>query len=206
MVDQTTLNVSGFLILKGALDRSEQESLRDDVREVVRAAPLRAYQTPGGRQMSVRMSAAGGLGWTSDRSGYSYRPQHQDGQAWPEMPQILLKLWERFAEHPDPPNSCLVNYYGEGARMSLHRDDTEGEAAFSAPVLSVSLGDDGLFRMGGLARNDPTTSHWLQSGDVVVMAGAARLAYHGIDRIRFGSSTLLAQGGRINLTLRVALP
>ncbi|MEO1551877.1 MAG: alpha-ketoglutarate-dependent dioxygenase AlkB, partial [Pseudomonadota bacterium] len=127
-------------------------------------------------------------------------------QAWPEMPSQLTALWDRFAQHDVPANSCLVNYYDKDARMSLHRDDTEGAAALSAPVVSISLGDEGLFRMGGLSRKDATSSHWVCSGDVVVIGGAARLAYHGIDRIRFGSSSLLSQGGRINVTLRVAEP
>ena len=85
--------------------------------------------------------------------------------------------------------------------MGLHQD--KDEADFSCPVVSISLGDAGLFRIGGSTRNGSTESVWLESGDVCVMGGAARLTYHGIDRIRFGSSTLLKNGGRLNLTLRV---
>lgn len=85
--------------------------------------------------------------------------------------------------------------------MGLHQDKDEGD--FAWPVVSVSLGDDGLFRMGGVERGGSTESVWLQSGDVVVMGGDARLAYHGVDKIRFGSSRLLPDSGRINITLRV---
>jgi alkylated DNA repair protein (DNA oxidative demethylase) len=67
----------------------------------------------------------------------------------------------------------------------------------------VSLGDDALFRIGSDTRGGATSSVWLNSGDVVVMGGAARLCYHGIDRIRPGTSTLLQGEGRINLTCRV---
>ena len=86
--------------------------------------------------------------------------------------------------------------------MGMHQD--RDEADFRWPVVSVSLGDEGLFRIGNDTRGGKTESLWLQSGDVVVMGGAARLTYHGVDRIRFGSSRLLPKGGRINLTLRVA--
>ena len=85
--------------------------------------------------------------------------------------------------------------------MGLHQDNDEQD--FQFPVVSISLGDDALFRIGGTKRTDKTESVWLSSGDVVVMGGEARLAYHGIDRIRFGTSTLLKNAGRINLTLRV---
>ena len=85
--------------------------------------------------------------------------------------------------------------------MGMHQDKDEGD--FSHPVLSISLGDEALFRMGNETRGGKTESVWLRSGDVVVMGGKARLKHHGIDRVRFGSSTLLPKGGRINLTLRV---
>lgn len=94
-----------------------------------------------------------------------------------------------------------MNFYGETAKMGLHQDKDEKE--FSWPVLSISLGDPGRFRMGGQERGGKTHAVVLESGDVVVMGGEARLAYHGIDRIYFGRSTLLPKGGRINLTLRV---
>ena len=85
--------------------------------------------------------------------------------------------------------------------MGMHQD--RDEADFGWPVLSVSLGDEGMFRIGNATRGGKTQSVWLRSGDVVVMGGEARLLYHGLDKIRFGTSTLLPKGGRINLTLRV---
>ncbi|PJN93583.1 alkylated DNA repair dioxygenase, partial [Amaricoccus sp. HAR-UPW-R2A-40] len=121
---------------------------------------------------------------------------------WPPIPEARARLWRDLATAGRDPDSCLVNWYGETARMGLHRDSDEAE--FRWPVLSISLGDTAIFRMGGPERRDPTASVTLESGDVVVMSGSARLAYHGIDRIRFGSSRLLPQGGRINLTCRVA--
>lgn len=86
--------------------------------------------------------------------------------------------------------------------MGLHQDRDEAELDW--PVVSISLGDEAMFRVGGQTRRDPTKSVWLKSGDVVVLAGVSRLAYHGIDRIKFGSSTLLDHGGRLNVTLRIA--
>jgi alkylated DNA repair protein (DNA oxidative demethylase) len=126
---------------------------------------------------------------------------HPAGAVWPAIPQPILDLWASVTGLERAPDCCLINYYGESARMGLHQD--KDEADFSWPVVSVSLGDDALFRIGGMLRKGSTESIWLSSGDVVVMGGAARLVYHGVDRIRFGSSRLLPKGGRINLTLRV---
>jgi alkylated DNA repair protein (DNA oxidative demethylase) len=193
--------INGFAVHKGHLDAQAQIRLRDDVRDVVAAAPLFAPVTPWGKPMRVRMTSAGRYGWYSDRRGYRYVEAHPDGRPWPPIPASVLDVWGALVSRTRPPDCCLVNYYGADARMGLHRD--ADEADFSWPVVSISLGDPARFRMGGPERGGPTRSVELESGDVVVMAGPARLAYHGIDRIRFGGSRLLAQGGRINLTLRV---
>lgn len=195
------LMVRGFEIHKGALDPAAQRSLIEALRPVLRAAPLFSPAVPGGGQMSVRMTAAGAYGWFSDSAGYRYIAAHPSGQDWPAIPPQVLDIWAAHAGSDRMPECCLLNYYGEGARMGLHQD--KDEADFSYPVVSISLGDDGLLRIGGATRKEKTESIWLNSGDVVVMGGEARLAYHGIDRIRFKSSRLLPKGGRINLTLRV---
>ena len=197
-----TLDLNGVTLHKGWLGREAQATLVEAVRGVARAAPFRRYTTGWGKPMSVRMTAAGRLGWVIDRGRYRYSAtQPGSAASWPPIPQEAMAVWRALSGWPEDPDSLLVNFYGEGARMSLHRDDTEG--AFDAPVVSVSLGDPAVFRVGGLERKSPTVSAALESGDVAVMGGAARLVYHGIDRIRFGGSTLLPEGGRINLTLRV---
>ena len=196
-----TLQLRGFDIHAGLISAAQQADWVDDIRAVVAAAPLVSPVTPGGRPMSVRMTAAGRLGWVTDRAGYRYAARHPCGGDWPPIPARVLDLWHRVTGLARAPDCCLINFYGEGARMGLHQDKDEGD--FTFPVLSVSLGDDALFRMGGVDRPAPTQSLWLRSGDVVVMGGEARLAWHGIDRVRHGSSTLLPKGGRINLTLRV---
>ncbi|MEM8958383.1 MAG: alpha-ketoglutarate-dependent dioxygenase AlkB [Pseudomonadota bacterium] len=196
-----TVDLNGAHIYPGALDADAQRALVAEIRAVVGAAPLFQPVTQRGRPMSVRMTAAGDFGWISDRSGYRYERCHPTGSPWPAIPDRLLLLWATLLPEARDPECCLVNFYGEGARMGLHQD--LDEADLTQPVLSVSLGDDGLFRVGGAEKPSPSRSCWLHSGDVVVLAGSARLAYHGVDRIRFGSSTLLSQGGRLNLTLRV---
>ena len=195
------LSVRGFDIHKGHLNAAAQADLVSDIRAVVAAAPLFSPDTPYGKPMSVRMTSAGSVGWYSDRSGYRYAESHPSGAPWPAIPQAILRLWHDLTGLERAPDCCLINFYGEGARMGMHQD--KDEADFSWPVLSVSLGDAGLFRIGNTTRGGKTESVWLESGDVVVMGGAARLTYHGVDRIRFGSSSLLPKGGRINLTCRV---
>jgi len=195
------LDLNGVIIYRGRLEPAEQVRLVASLREVARAAPFFVPETPGGRKMSVRMTSCGRLGWVTDRRGYRYEPRHPSGMEWPPIPAQVLAIWQKATGLDRAPDSCLVNWYGEGARMGLHQDRDEGD--FAWPVVSVSLGDEALFRVGGTERGAPTRSAWLRSGDVAVMGGASRLAWHGVDRIRFGSSGLLPQGGRINLTLRV---
>ncbi|MEX0311512.1 MAG: alpha-ketoglutarate-dependent dioxygenase AlkB [Tateyamaria sp.] len=195
------LNVRGFEIYKAHLDARQQDALVADIRKAAKAAPMFSPDTPYGKPMSVRMTSAGDLGWYADKRGYRYTPLHPNGVPWPPIPQPVLDLWRDLTGLERQPDCCLINYYGEGARMGMHQD--KDEADFKWPVLSVSLGDAGLFRIGNTTRGGKTESLWLESGDVVVMGGAARLTYHGVDKIRFGSSSLLPNGGRINLTCRV---
>ena len=192
----------GLILRPGYLDRAEQEALLAAIREVIRDAPLYTPRMPkSGKPMSVRMTNCGPLGWMTDAAGYRYQPAHPEtGRPWPPIPDILMQAWDDLARYPHPPEACLINHYGADARMGLHQDRDEQD--FAAPVVSLSLGDTGLFRIGGTKRSDPTQSFRLASGDAVVLAGRARLAFHGIDRILPGTSTLIAEDGRINLTLR----
>ena len=193
----------GFRHLTGYFDASEQRALLAELRAVIQAAPLFVPRMPrSGKAFSVRMSNCGALGWVSDKDGgYRYQATHPEtGRPWPAMPQRLLDLWDEVAEFSRHPEACLINYYSDGARMGSHRD--ADEADFTAPVVSVSLGDDAIFHVGGTARADAKQRVVLKSGDVVVLGGPARLAYHGIDRTLPGTSSLLAEGGRFNLTLR----
>jgi alkylated DNA repair protein (DNA oxidative demethylase) len=185
------------------LDWGAQNALFAALRRVITEAPLFTPTMPrSGNPMSVRMTNCGPLGWVTDKErGYRYQATHPEtGKPWPPIPQMLLDLWDGVADYPFPPQACLVNYYTGSAKMGLHQDKDEED--FSAPVLSLSLGDTGLFRVGGRSRKDLTRTIELKSGDVVVLGGEDRLAYHGIDRILQGTSDLIPEGGRFNLTLR----
>lgn len=185
------------------LSPEQQSSLVGAIRQVVHQAPLFVPAMPRtGKEMSVRMTNCGELGWVTDKErGYRYQPTHPlTGAQWPPIPETLLGIWRDVSGHDRPPQACLVNFYDEKARMGLHQDRDESD--FSAPVVSISLGDDCRFRVGTTERGGSTASLRLASGDVLVLGGQSRLAFHGVDRIYPQSSTLLKNGGRINLTLR----
>ncbi|HEY7747748.1 MAG TPA: alpha-ketoglutarate-dependent dioxygenase AlkB [Aestuariivirgaceae bacterium] len=194
--------IEGFRYFPRFLDIGAQHSLLDELNQALAEAPLFIPVMPrSGRPLSVRMSNLGSLGWISDRLGYRYQPAHPEtGRPWPPIPDEILDVWRSVAGYPHAPEACLVNYYAQGAKMGLHRDADEED--FEAPVVSISLGDTAIFRIGGPARKGRTETLPLSSGDVVVLGGSSRLCYHGVDRILGGTSSLLPQGGRINLTLR----
>ncbi len=184
------------------LDRGQQQALVEEIEGLLRRAPLYRPRMPkSGKPMSVTMSNAGPLGWVTDREGYRYQARHPvTDRAWPAIPDSVMAVWQALSGYAAPPEACLINRYDAAARLGLHRDADEDAA--DAPVVSISLGDSALFRIGGPGRGDPTRSFRLSSGDVLVMGGASRHCFHGVDRILAGSSRLVAGGGRYNLTLR----
>lgn len=196
----------GFRLLPGWFSLEAQRALMESVCAIEAEAPFYQPSMPRtGTPLSVTMTNCGPLGWVTDKArGYRYQPVHPvTGRPWPPMPAALLALWEAVSDWPQPPQACLINFYRETSRMGLHVD--ADESARDAPVVSISLGDPARFRLGGPRRSDPTRSMKLSSGDVVVLAGAARRCFHGVDRIYPGASRLLPEAwrpGRINLTLR----
>jgi alkylated DNA repair protein (DNA oxidative demethylase) len=197
----------GIRHIPGFLDRDRQEALVEAIRQVVEEAPLFTPTMPRtGKEMSVRMTNCGPLGWVTDQQrGYCYQQTHPvTGHPWPAIPPMLLDIWQDVSGASVQPEACLINYYGPDAKMGLHQDRDERE--FSVPVLSISLGDACLFRVGGPKREDRTVSFRLESGDVVVIGGESRLAFHGVDKLYPGTSALLKREGRINLTLRRVNP
>lgn len=197
----------GIRHMPGYLDRNRQEALVEAIRQVVAEAPLYTPVMPrSGQPMSVRMTNCGSLGWVTDQErGYRYQPTHPvTGNPWPPIPEMLIDIWNETSATDIQPEACLVNYYGPEAKMGLHQDKDEKELA--APVLSISLGDACLFRVGGIRREERTISFRLESGDVVIIGGENRLAFHGVDKIYPGTSALLKREGRINLTLRRVTP
>jgi alkylated DNA repair protein (DNA oxidative demethylase) len=198
----TALTIApGVTLLRERFSPPQQKALLEDVQARLKQAPLYRPVMPGtGKAFSVEESSFGALGWVADKTGYRYQPLHPvTGKAWPDIPPALLELWREINDGPVP-ESCLVNFYGASAKMGLHQDRDEKDT--SAAVIGVSLGDTALFRIGQTARGGKTSSVSLASGDVIVFGGPARLAYHGIDRIRPGTSRLVPGGGRISLTLR----
>ncbi len=197
---------SGVTLWPAALDPEAQATLLADVLERLKLAPFYRPTMPrSGKAFSVEETNFGPLGWYSDETGYRYERCHPvTGAAWPTIPPLLLVLWEEAAGSQVAPECCLVNLYRPGARMGLHQD--RDEAVLDVPIVSLSLGDEALFRIGGTARRGATQSLRLKSGDLIAFGGPARLAFHGIDRIVAGTSRLIPGGGRLNLTLRRVTP
>jgi len=194
---------NGAKWIPGFLTREAQENLVETVREIVKSAPLFVPKMPKtGKEMSVRMTNCGSLGWVTDKeNGYRYQTTHPvNGAPWPDIQNSILRIWTEISAYPHDPEACLINFYNQNAKMGLHQDRDEDD--FEAPVVSISLGDSCLFRVGETTRTGRTTSFKLQSGDAVILTGKSRLAFHGVEKIYPDTSTLLKNGGRINLTLR----
>lgn len=196
----------GCVLFPRALDKTAQVALVEALREVLKTAPLFQPVMPRtAKPLSVRMSNCGPLGWVADKAGYRYQPHHPvTGKPWPPIPDSLLSLWRAVVPDAPDPEACPINWYDPEAKMGLHQD--RDEETFDVPVVSLSLGDDALFKLGGTQRGGKTQSIRLTSGDVLVLGGESRLAFHGVTRIYPGTSTLLDAPGRINLTLRRVSP
>lgn len=192
----------GIAYYPGYWSAAEQAALVSELRVILKIAPLFTPTMPKtGKPFSVRMTNCGMLGWVSDRDGYRYQEHHPlTGEPWPAMPMMVREAWAKISNYPHDPEACLINYYGPQAKMGLHQDRDEQD--FDAPIVSFSLGDTAVFRIGGTERGGKTTSLKLNSGDALVFGGPARLVYHGIDRILAGTSTVLGSEGRVNLTVR----
>lgn len=206
MLPKGLLIAPGITLWPAALDPKMQAALVTDVLKRLGPTPFYHPTMPrSGKEFSVEQANFGPLGWVSDKMGYRYERYHpKTGVPWPEIPPLLLALWGEAVGSSAVPECCLVNLYRPGARMGLHQD--RDEAALDVPVVSLSLGDEVQFRIGGPMRCDPTQSLRLKSGDLLVFGGPARLAFHGVDRIVAGSSRLIPGGGRLNLTLRRVTP
>ena len=192
---------TGALFLPG-FAAAEVATLLAQIRTIAICSPFRHMLTPGGRRMSVAMTSCGRLGWTSSRIGYRYTSfDPGTGQAWPQMPSVFCELAREAATRAGfvdfLPDTCLVNRYAPGARLSLHQDLDEGD--MNAPIVSVSLGLPAIFLWGGLMRNDPGRRIMLHEGDVMVWGGKARLNFHGVEPLPPGNGTY-----RYNLTFRKA--
>lgn len=201
------MDIYGFDYFPNYYCRLEQEDLLNDIRHIVKEAPLITPIMPKtGKEMSVRQTNCGELGWVTDKAqGYRYQKKHPiTGKAWPDIPPSLQNLWQKLSGFPQPAEACLINFYAPQARMGMHQDKDEIE--LNAPVISISLGDSCLFRIGTTEKQGKTHSIRLNSGDVIMFGGKSRLAYHGVDRIYPNTSTLLKVPGRVNLTLRRISP
>tara|TARA_R110001592_G_scaffold64009_1_gene196532 strand:+ start:102546 stop:103205 length:660 start_codon:yes stop_codon:yes gene_type:complete len=175
-------------------------------KQIKAQSPLRYMTTPGGYSMSVAMTSCGQRGLTISRFGYQYTEiDPLTNQHWPEMPATFMALAHAAANQANfasfTPDSCLINEYQAGAKMSLHQD--KDEADLSAPIVSVSLGVSATFLLGGFTRQEKTVRIALHHGDVMVWGRSDRMRFHGILPIKSALHSVTGDC-RINLTFRKA--
>lgn len=201
----------GFRLWRARLDEGEQIALLDDIALVLDSAPPYRPRMRNGTPLINEMSNCGALGWYSDERGYRYIERHPDtNRPWPAMPDRLTRLARALAVEissaPYMPDACLVNLYGARGRLNLHVDSDEAD--FAWPIISISLGDDCIFQLGGMSRKDAVRKIRLRSGDVVALSGKSRKRFHGVEKLlavrHAPRHALFARWPRINLTLRRA--
>jgi alkylated DNA repair protein (DNA oxidative demethylase) len=196
---------AGTAILRG-FALQEQSSILDAMFHVADRSRFRHMVTPGGFRMSVAMTNCGSLGWVTDKRGYRYEEvDPETNTTWPALPAPFLDLAQSAATAAGfpsfVPDTCVVNRYEPGSRLTLHQDKNERD--FHNPIVSVSLGLPAVFLFGGLERQDKTIRLPVAHGDVLVWGGPARLRYHGIMPLKDGIHPLTGSY-RFNLTFRKA--
>ena len=206
-LDPAPVLPEGFILKTGAVDPAGQVRLVEALWGVLQAAPPVHTRVKGGGQTSAAMTNCGPLGWWSDAKGYRYEPANPaDGLPWPPIPDVFIYVVQQVtAKSPWPgfsPDACLINYYGEGAKMGLHQD--KDEADFAQPIITVCLGDSADFMVGGFQRADKPVIFKVASGDVLLMGGASRMRFHGVRKVHAGTSPIPGLGGRYSLTFRKA--
>lgn len=196
----------GFFLFKSKLTKEIQQEIVSAARAIVSQAPLFTPTMPGsGQPFNYSMTNCGELGWVADRDGYRYQSNHPEtGKSFPAIPPVIKELAIALAKETGNsnfyPESCLLNFYSKGAKLGLHQDNSEKNLA--APIISISLGDTGIFVLGGKQRTDETKQYIVQSGDCIVMSGESRNYFHAFKGIVLNTSSLLKNGGRLNLTIR----
>ncbi len=199
---------SGFILRPNCLDLATQNAVWAAIQDIEAAAPLRRLMTKTGKFTSAAMTNCGQAGWWSDAKGYRYETRDpQTAAPWPPMPDVFwtaVKLAARQSPWPMfSPDACLINFYTAGAKMGLHQDRDEKD--FNQPIITICLGDDADFLVGGPNRSDKTAAVVVRSGDAMIMGGEGRLYFHGIRKIYPGTSPLPNIAGRYSLAFRKAL-
>lgn len=192
-----------MVLLRG---RADPAALHPLIQTLAETSPFRFMRTRRGGTMAAAMTSAGAFGWISDSRGYRYEsPDPLTRAPWPAMPDAFRALAETAAAEAGfagfAPDTCLINRYAVRAGMGLHRDGDEQD--FDQPIVSVSLGLPAVFLVGGRDKEDKTLPVALESGDVLVFGGPARLLYHGIRPVKAGYDPLFGPF-RYNLTFRRA--
>jgi alkylated DNA repair protein (DNA oxidative demethylase) len=196
---------AGTFHLKNFANEELQLRLVDLCRQLVNSHPLMQPRTKTGYDLSLRVTSWGQVGWFGDLGRYYYMKRHANGKLFPMIPLDLQLLMQRAVSAAGfgtlKLDTVLLNFYPPRVgKLGRHQDVTEDER--ESPIVTVSLGDSCIFNIGDENRKSKGVDIELQSGDVVVMGGPSRLAFHEVKRLIPETSTLLKCGGRISLTGR----
>ncbi|MFJ3485003.1 DNA oxidative demethylase AlkB [Pseudomonas sp. NPDC090202] len=196
------LGTSAFVLPGFAMP--DEKMLLDGIASLESRSPFQKMKTPSGLAMSVSLINCGKFGWTSSRFGYKYSEVNPEtGKPWPEIPAGFAHLASQIALTAGfkrfEPNTCVINRYLPGAKLSLHQD--KHERNLEEPVVTISLGMTATFLFGGHERSDKTLRTLLHHGDAVVWGGEDRLRYHGILPVADYPHPILGSR-RISITFR----
>lgn len=185
----------------------DEEMFMETVLDVIKEIPFRHMITPGGKKINVAGTSMGKAGWYSDRRGYRYEMSDPvSGKSWPAIPEHISKIVTEAAAMAGfddfIPDSCFINQYSPGVRLTAHID--QDEVDFSQPIVSVSLGVSAIFQIFGETRGGKALNIPLYSGDLLIFGGPARKLYHGVKKLESDTHPLSGDK-RINLTFRKAL-
>jgi DNA oxidative demethylase len=210
--------IEGFEIHRHYLPIERQLIILEACRKVIKASKLfrpKFYGKAFVSDYALENVNCGTQAWTSTENGFRYAPNDIEGNPLPPIPDEILEVVRELTPSNFQAENCLINFYQDRkidgrlklSHLGLHQDKTEKD--LTAPIVSISLGQAAIFQIGGLNKSDPVSEVELISGDVVIMAGKSRNAFHGVKHLLPNTCPKdlgIKDESRINITIRQVNP